>query len=131
MPVKNYGPRGCLLVLVLAGGIIGALILFVRTIHTGGPDFEQIGAIVGPLVSQAPLDTSITKVKVTSIHPRRARYTWSVDRWAVKGEADIGGATEDYIAVVRAVCDNYAARTCWVLEQLSIAGQIYKNEFGR
>lgn len=127
MARRNYGPIGCAASVLLLALLTAALIWMAEGRMNSGPPKDQITKATESLMRRTLLDRQIETLIITSLHPRRERWAWSVSRWAVQGElayTDEGGRVEDsFFAVVRTVCDQYDDQKCWMLNKLSVAGE--------
>lgn len=129
----NYGPTGCVVVIVLLGAVFGGLYLVSEWFKSQGPSEERITGVTIGLVKAAVGDSQISGVSVTSIHSRRERLALSVERWAVQGQVltrtETGEtAAEGYIAVIEVLCDEFKTLRCWRMEQLSIGDETIRTQ---
>lgn len=132
MAIRNYGPIGCLLSLLLVAIVVGALVWIFQGRLSSGPPQDRIMAAAEVLIRQAIPDATVSSLDIKSLHPQRDRWAWTVKRWAITGDIAYTDQTstveDDFIAVIRTVCDRYSDWSCWSLSKLSVAGAVYGDQ---
>lgn len=129
---RSYGPRGCLLTLVLIGVLVLFFEVFYDMLDRNAPSTDQLQTVANDFVRRQLIDQPIAALTVVAIHSRKKRFSISTDRWAVEGEVLLratgsGDAVRrPYVAVLHRVCDDLSDPRCWVLEQLTYGDEIIR-----
>ncbi len=129
---RNYGPRGCLLTLVLVAALVLFFEVFYGMLDLWSPSADRIQAVANDLVRRQLTDQPIMALTVSAIHSRKKRFSLSTDRWAIEGDVILAETGDDlaghhpYVAILHTVCDDHNDQRCWVLEQLTYGERIIR-----
>lgn len=133
MPARDYGTRGCLIVIgsLLLLGVV--LFVVIDLITRSGPEAPLIRSMSENLIKQAVTARPVDALTVTQIHTRRERYSFSVHRWKLVGTVGYRAGTagppvEEFDAVVETVCDEVTRQDCWALRRLTVGTRLYISE---